>query len=131
MKVKSVFSKVDPLVLIDKWLHLTAQIIEMLRTDTRAWVVANPEPLPVAQALDITASLEEFKIGVNGFILNKMLPLEICEPHPFWLAKYEAQQGCRRKLCQSTGDYTLKEIPELAGRMKVDGFLGDVAKLLY
>ena len=131
MKVKSVFSKVDPLTLIDKWLHLTAQIIAMLRTDTRAWVVANPEQLPVAQALDIAASLAEFEIGVNGFILNKMLPLKICEQHPFWLAKYEAQQGCRRTLRQSVGARPVKEIPELAGRMKVDGFLGDVAQLLY
>ncbi|RLB74161.1 MAG: ATPase [Deltaproteobacteria bacterium] len=131
LKVKSVFSKVDPLTLIDKWLHLTAQIIEMLRTDTRAWVVANPEQLPVAQALNIAASLAEFKIGVNGFILNKMLPLEICGQHPFWLAKYEAQQNCRRILCQSAGALSVKEIPELAGKMKVDGFLGDVVKLLY
>jgi len=60
-----------------------------------------------------------------------MLPLEICEQHPFWLAKYEAQQSCRKVLCQSAGDRVVKEIPELAGRMKVDGFLGDVAKLLY
>lgn len=131
MKVKSVFSKVDPLALIDKWLRLTAQIIEMLRTDVRAWVVANPEQLPVAQALAVAASLAEFKIGVNGFILNKMLPLEICEPHPFWLAKYEAQQGCRETLLLASGNRVVKEIPELAGRMEVDGFLGEVAELLY
>ncbi len=131
IKVKSVFSKVDPLALIDKWLYLTAQIIAMLRTDTRAWVVANPEPLPVAQALDIAASLTEFEIGVNGFILNKILPVAICDHHPFWLAKYEAQQKCRESLFSASGNRVVKEIPELAGRMKVDGFLGEVAKLLY
>lgn len=131
IKVKSVFSKVDPLTLINQWLDLTAQIIELLRTDTRAWIVANPEQLPVAQAIDIATSLTEFKIGVNGFILNKMLPLDLCKNHPFWMAKHEAQQGCRETLYQATGNLPVKEIPELAGKMKVDGFLGDVAKLLY
>jgi len=131
MKVKGVFSKVDPLTLIDKWLKLTAQIIELLRTDTSAWVVANPEHLPVEQALDIAKSLTEFKIEVNGFILNKLLPLEVCEQHPFWLAKYKAQQGCRGHLLRAAGTLPVKEIPELSGKMKIDGFLGEVAKLLY
>ena len=131
MKVKSVFSKVDPLTLIDKWLQLTARIIELLRTDTSAWVVANPEHLPVEQALDIARSLTEFEIEVNGFILNKLLPLAVCEQHPFWLAKYRAQQECREKLLQAGGTLPIKEVPELSGRMKIDGFLGEVAQILY
>jgi len=131
MKVKTVFSKVDPLTLIDKWLHLTAQIIELLRTDTSAWVVANPEHLPVEQALDIASSLSDFEIDVNGFILNKILPLEICAHHPFWQGKYEAQQSCRKRLYMASGNRPIKEIPELAGKMKIDGFLGEVSRLLY
>ncbi len=131
MKVKGVFNKVDPLTLIDKWLKLTAQIIDLLRTDTSAWVVANPEHLPVEQALDIARSLTDFEIEVNGFILNKLLPLEVCEQHPFWLAKYKAQQECRENLLRAAGTLPVKEIPELSGKMKIDGFLGEVAKLLY
>ena len=131
MKVKGVFSKVDPLTLIDKWLKLTAQIIDLLRTDTSAWVVANPEHLPVEQALDIARSLTDFEIEVNGFILNKLLPLEVCEQHPFWLAKYKAQQECRENLLRAAGTLPVKEIPELSGKMKIDGFLGEVTKLLY
>jgi len=131
MKVKGVFNKVDPLTLIDKWLKLTAQIIDLLRTDTSAWVVANPEHLPVEQALDIARSLTDFEIEVNGFILNKLLPLEVCEQHPFWLAKYKAQQDCRENLLRAAGTLPVKEIPELSGKMKIDGFLGEVAKLLY
>ncbi len=131
IKVKSVFNKVDPLALIDKWLHLTAQIIELLRTDTSAWVVANPEHLPVEQALDIASSLTDFEIDVNGFILNKILPVEICAHHPFWQQKYEAQQICRKRLYMGSGNRPIKEIPELAGKMKIDGFLGEVSRLLY
>ncbi len=131
MKVKGVFSKVDPLTLIDKWLKLTAQIIDLLRTDTSAWVVANPEHLPVEQALDIARSLTEFKIEVNGFILNKLLPLEVCEQHPFWQGKYKAQRECRENLLQAAGTLPVKEVPELSGKMKIDGFLGEVSRLLY
>ena len=131
MKVKGVFNKVDPLTLIDKWLKLTAQIIDLLRTDTSAWVVANPEHLPVEQALDIARSLTDFEIEVNGFILNKLLPLEVCEQHPFWLAKYKAQQECRENLLRAAGTLPVKDFPELSGKMKIDGFLGEVAKLLY
>jgi len=131
LKVKSVFSNVDPMALINKWLNLTAQIIEMLRTDTRAWIVANPEPLPVAQALALATALTGFEIGVNGFILNKILPLELCESHPFWRKKYEAQQNCCKTLYRDSGNLPVKEVPELAGRMKVDGFLVEIARLLY
>ena len=131
VKVKNIFSKVDPLALINKWLHLTAQIIALLREDTRAWVVANPEQLPVEQALSIATALADFNIPVNGFILNKVLPFELCQQHPFWRAKYVAQQSCRARLYEASGNYPVKDIPELAGRMQVDGFLTEVEKLLY
>lgn len=131
LKVKSVFSNVDPMTLINKWLNLTAQIIEMLRTATRAWVVANPEQLPVTQALAIATALTGFEIGVNGFILNKLLPPELCGQHPFWQGKYESQQNCRKTLYRDCGNLPVKEVPELAGKMKIDGFLAEVARLLY
>ena len=71
------------------------------------------------------------EIDVNGFILNKILPVEICAHHPFWQQKYEAQQICRKRLYMGSGNRPIKEIPELAGKMKIDGFLGEVSRLLY
>ena len=130
LKVKSVFNQVDPLALINKWRHLTAQIIELLQTETTAWVVANPERLPVEQALDIAGSLAEFGIGVNGFILNKMLPPEVCNTHPFWQTKFQAQQRWRERMIQAADGKIVKEVPELLGEMRVDGFLGEVSELL-
>jgi arsenite-transporting ATPase len=117
LKVKSVFNQVDPLALIDKWLQLTSDIITLLKTATRAWVVANPECLPVEQALDIAAALGDFGIGVNGFILNKLLAEEVCQGHSFWQGKYQAQQTWRRHLNQAAASRPVIEIPDLAGNL--------------
>lgn len=130
-KVKKVFNKVDPLALIDKWRSLTERIIELLQTDTCAWVVANPEPLPIEQAFDIADSFNDFGIEVKGFILNKVLPAELCQGHPFWQEKFNAQQKCREKMQQKSNNRPLKEIPELIGDIQVDGFLREVAGLLH
>ncbi|MDO9043012.1 MAG: ArsA family ATPase [Desulfocapsaceae bacterium] len=130
LKIKGVFTHVDPLSLINKWRHLTAQIIEMLQTQTTAWVVANPERLPVEQALTIAASLTTFGIGVNGFILNKMLPAELCGTHPFWQAKFESQQRWRERMSQAAGGQMVKEIPELSGERMAHGLLEEVSELL-
>ncbi len=130
-KVKKVFNKVDPLALIDKWRSLTERIIKLLQTETCAWVVANPEPLPVEQAFDIADSFDAFGIEVKGFILNKVLPGEFCQGHPFWQAKFSAQQKCREKMQQRVNNRPLKEIPELIGDIQIDGFLQDVANLLH
>ncbi len=129
-KVKKVFNKVDPLELIETWRLLTENIIKLLQNDTRAWVVANPEPLPIEQASDIAGSFNDFGIKVNGFILNKVLPQELCQGHPFWQAKFSAQQKCLKKMRLKAGNLPLKEIPELIGDTQVDGFLREVADLL-
>ena len=130
-KVKKVFNNVDPLALIEKWRSLTERIIKLLQTETSAWVVANPEPLPIEQASDIADSFNEFGIEVKGFILNKVLPAELCQGHPFWQAKYSAQQKCRKKMQQKANNRPLKEIPELIGDIQIDGFLREVASLLH
>ncbi len=130
-KVKKVFNKVDPLALIDRWRSLTERIINLLQTQTCAWVVANPEPLPIEQASDIADSVSDFGFEVKGFIHNKVLPGELCPGHPFWQAKYSAQQKCRKKMQQKANNRPLKEIPELIGDMQVDGFLREVADLLH
>ncbi|MCP4339498.1 MAG: ArsA family ATPase [Desulfobulbaceae bacterium] len=130
-KVQKVFNKVDPLALINKWRSLTERIIKLLQTDTCAWVVANPELLPIEQASDIADSFNEFGIEVKGFILNKVLPAELCQGHPFWQEKFSAQQKCRKKMQEKADNLPLKEIPELIGDMQVDGFLREIAGLLH
>ncbi|NPA24836.1 MAG: ArsA family ATPase [Deltaproteobacteria bacterium] len=130
IKVKNVFSRVDPLALINQWLELTAAIIELLKTDTRSWVVANPERLPVEQALDIAASLADFGIGINGFILNKLLPGEVCAGSSFWEEKYSRQQDWRECLRQRAA-YPVREIPDLAGELSTPESLATVTSLLY
>ncbi len=114
LKLKGTFSHADPLALIQQWRQLTAEIITMLQTSTTAWVVANPERLPVEQALTIADSLASFGIGINGFILNKMLPAEPCASHPFWRAKLAAQRTWRQRLVQSAADHRVFELPELS-----------------
>ncbi len=130
-KVKKVFNNVDPLALINRWRSLTERIIELLQNETSAWVVANPEPLPIEQASDIAESFNDFGIEVKGFILNKLLPEELCQGHPFWQEKYRNQQKCRKKMQQLADNRQLKEIPDLIGDMQLDGFLKDVATLLH
>lgn len=131
LKVKKVFNNVDPLELINSWRSLTERIISLLQNDTSAWVVANPEPLPVEQAADIAASFDDFGIEVQGFILNKVLPQEVCQDHPFWQEKFRAQQICRKTMQQKCGDLPLIEIPDMVGGIDLDGFLREVSKLLY
>jgi arsenite-transporting ATPase len=130
LKLKTVFKGADPLALIASWQQLTVQIITMLQTQTSAWVVANPERLPVEQALSLADSLTTFGIGVNGFILNKMLPHELCDSHPFWQAKYESQQRWRKRMFAAANGRKIKEIQELSGEMQARAVLTEVAELL-
>ena len=130
LKVKKVFHKVDALALIDQWRSLTLRIIELLQTRTSGWVVSNPEYLPVDQACNVADSLHDFGIRVNGFIMNKVLPQELCAGHPFLQAKFVAQQKYRQKLRKAAQNYEYKEIPELTGEMSMDGLLGEVAAYL-
>ena len=130
-KVKKVFNNVDALALINKWRSLTERIIALLRTDTCAWVVANPEHLAVEQAFNIADSFDGFGIGVQGFIFNKVLPAEFCQDHPFWQAKFVAQQKCREKMQQRANARPVKEIPEMIGSIQIEGFMQEVAALLH
>jgi arsenite-transporting ATPase len=130
-KVKKVFNNVDPLALINRWRSLTERIISLLQTDTSAWIVAIPEHLPIEQAFNIADSFNDFGIIVNGFILNKLLPAELCQGHPFWQEKFAAQQKCRETMQQRANARPIREIPELIGNIQIDGFLQKVAGLLH
>ncbi len=130
-KLKKVFDKVDPLALISTWRSLTERIISLLQHDTCSWIVANPEPLPVEQAADIARAFDDFGIEVRGFILNKLLPEEVCQSHPHWQEKYKVQQRCRKKMQEKTGGLPLREIPDLIGGIEIDSFIREVEKILY
>lgn len=80
--------------------------------------------------MNVADSLQEFGINVNGFIMNKVLSEEICQGHPFLLAKYEAQQKYRQQLEKAASERMYREVPELIGEMNVHGLLGEVAKYL-
>ncbi len=129
LKLKSVFNQADPVALIRKWLALTEEIVAMLRQHTSAWVVSNPERLPVEQALMITTSLEEFGIPVNGYILNKILPAAVCGDNEFLLGKRQNQQRWQQSLRRRTAK-TIIEIPELAGDAAAREKLEQIAAML-
>jgi len=130
LKVKTVFNKVDPLGLIAQWRTLTLDIIQMLQTRTSGWVVANPEHLPVNQAVTVANSLENFAIKVNGFIMNKVLPEEICHGHDFLQAKFNNQQKYRESLRRAAEGRTYREVPQLIEEMNIDGLLTQVSGYL-
>jgi len=116
LKFRGFFKDADPLALIGRWLKLTDDVISMLKNDTSAWIVANPERLPVEQALMIAGALADFGIGVNGYIMNRLLPEEACPGCDFLEKKYTAQQRWRQRL-EERGIGKIIRIPEMTGDM--------------
>ncbi len=129
LKLKGVFKQADPLELIARWLRLTEDIIAMLRNDTSAWVVTNPERLPVEQALMIGSELREFGIDLNGYILNKVLPPEVCRGNDFLEAKRDTQQRWQENLRTRTTE-PIQIIPELVGDLTARDKLQQLAAML-
>jgi arsenite-transporting ATPase len=129
LKLKSLFKQADPVALIRKWLRLTEEIVAMLQQHTSAWVVSNPERLPVEQALMIADSLEEFGISVNGYLLNKNLPVAVCRDNEFLASKLQNQQRWQQSLRSRTSK-TIIEIPELAGDASAREKLLQIAAML-
>lgn len=116
LKFRGFFKDADPLALIGRWLKLTDDVISMLKNDTSAWIVANPERLPVEQALMIAGALADFGIGINGYIMNRLLPEEACPGCDFLEKKYTAQQRWRQRL-EERGVGKIIRIPEMTGDM--------------
>lgn len=129
LKVKGIFNQVDPLELIHKWRRLTEDVITMLKEDTSAWVVTNPERLPVEQALFIGNSLVNFGIPLNGYILNKMLPAEVCRDNDF-LEEKRGNQMFWQKNLRNRATVPIQIIPELVGDITEGDKLQQVANLL-
>lgn len=129
LKFKGLFKDADPLQLIGQWRQLTQDVITMLRNETSAWIVANPERLPVEQALLIASSLAAFGIGVNGYILNKLLPEKICEGSDFLENKFRDQQRWQENL-SARATLPILPVPELPGDLTDPEELLSLAKKL-
>ena len=129
LKVKGVLNQVNPLELIQNWRLLTEEVMTMLRTDATAWVVTNPERLPVEQSLFIGRSLQEFGISLNGYIMNKMLPAAVCQDNAFLEAKRDNQLRWQKSLADRTAE-TIKVIPELVGDVSDQEKLLQIAGML-
>jgi len=130
LTIKRLIRQVDPLALIEKWKELTAEIINMLKKDTSAWIVTTPERLPVEQALFLAQALEKFGITVNGFILNKLLDKNICQECVFLEKKREQQRKWMEHLFQQS-KLPVKTIPELVGDLTDENLLYEIAEKIY
>jgi len=104
----------EPLVLIEKWRKLTEDIFSMLARDTATWIVANPERLPVEQALVIGQSLAAFGIRIDGYILNRIYPEALCTASEFMREKRRSQLVWHDTLIDRA-DRPVKVIEERAG----------------
>ncbi len=130
LRLKGLFKGADPLTLIAKWRKLTEEIITMLKEKTAAWVVANPERLPVQEALFLAQALAEFGLEVKGFILNKILSQEMCPDCAFLEEKRRYQENWRDYLLKESL-YPVKLIPELVGDLYQEENLWQLAKLIH
>ncbi len=113
LKFRGFLKGANPVELIAKWRRLTEDVINMLKRDTSVWIVANPERLPVEQALMIAASLADFGIGVNGYVMNRLLAENICSGCNFLEKKFLSQKRWRETLARKSSRPIL-EVPELA-----------------
>ncbi len=130
LRVKGLFKGADPLSLIAKWRRLTEDIIAMLREKTAAWVVANPERLPVQEALSLARSLADFGVEVKGFILNKLLPEDLCPGCDFLEKKRLYQRDWQDYLLQKS-PHPVKVVPEMLGDLYTEEALLAMAKLIH
>jgi len=136
LTLKGVFSKItrkpgkDPLRLISKWRELTNDVLKMLAQDTSAWLVSNPERLAVEQALSIGQSIGEYGIELNGYILNRVFPEEVCNENDFLKKKREHQLRWQKSLIERA-NAPIKIIPEMVGDITDKDKILQVAYMLY
>lgn len=136
LTLKGFFSKLtkkggkDPLKLIKKWRELTNHVLEMLAKETSAWIVSSPERLAVEQALSIGKSIGEYGIDLNGYILNRIFPEEICNRNNFLKEKRKYQLSWQRNLIDRA-NAQVKIIPEMLGDVAQKEKILEVARILY
>jgi arsenite-transporting ATPase len=117
LKFRGFFKDADPLALIRRWLGLTEDVIAMLKNNTSAWIVANPERLPVEQALMISKALADFGIGVNGCIINRLLAKDACTGCDFFARKFLAQRRWHENLTKRAAGRMIA-IPEITENLE-------------
>jgi arsenite-transporting ATPase len=127
LKFRGFFKDANPVELISRWRQLTQDVIEMLKKETSAWIVANPERLPVEQALMIASSLRDFGIRVNGYAMNKLLDEKTCDGCDFFAKKLLSQKRWHDRLA-SLSDRPIIRIPELAEELNDPDALLSAAK---
>ncbi len=136
LKMKGVLSRLkgglgdEPLELISKWRKLTEDILGMLSRDTSTWIVANPERLPVEQALSIGKSLSGFGVRIKGYILNRLFSDEVCATSDFLKKKREHQLEWRDRLFDGA-DGEVKTIHEIKEDATTRERLLTIAHTLY
>lgn len=136
LSLKGVFSKIkrrpggEPLELIKNWRKLTEYVLNMLSTNASTWVVTNPERLPVEQALFIGKSITKYGIELNGYILNRIFPEDVCKGNDFLKQKREQQREWKEDLIKRA-DAPVKIIPEMAGDITSKDRLLAIAHMLY
>jgi arsenite-transporting ATPase len=136
LSLKGVFSKIkrrpegEPLELIKNWRKLTEHVLNMLSTNASTWVVTNPERLPVEQALFIGKSITKYGIELNGYILNRIFPEDVCKGNDFLKQKREQQWRWKEDLIKRA-DAPVKIIPEMMGDITKKDRLLTIAHMLY
>ena len=128
--LKSVIKSENPLNLIKKWRKLTEEIIDMLKNNTSAWIVTNPERLPVEQALSLGNALKSFGISINGYILNKLLAENIYKSCEFLNSKRLSQHIWKNSLYQRS-KLPIKTVPEMLGDATEKEKLLKISNFLY
>ena len=127
LRFRGFFKDANPVELITKWRQLTQEVIEMLKGETSAWIVTNPERLPVEQALLISSSLADFGIRVNGYVMNKLLAEKTCDGCDFFEKKLLSQKRWLKNLV-SRSSLPIIRVPELPEDMNDPEELLSVAK---
>jgi len=136
LKVKGVLSRLKresggkPLELIATWRKLTQDVLDMLSHDTATWIVANPERLPVEQALAIGKSLADFGVEIKGYILNRIFSDDVCEESEFLRKKREHQITWRDRLIEGA-DCEVRTIHEIREEATTRARLVAIARILY
>jgi len=136
LKMRGVLSRLrgqsgeEPLELISKWRKLTEDVLGMLSRDTSTWIVANPERLPVEQALAIGRSLSGFGVEIKGYILNRIFSEDACAESEFLKKKREHQLKWRDRLIESA-DREVRTIHEIKEDATTKDRLVTIARTLY
>ncbi|WP_456411815.1 ArsA family ATPase [Oceanithermus sp.] len=113
LKLQGYLKGADPTPLIESWRVLTGRILAMLRERTRAWVVAQPERLPVVQGLELMEALARFGIGLERAVLNRVLPVGACPGCAFYEAKVSEQRVWAQRW-RERSPVPVRQLPELA-----------------